>query len=275
MVNPSILDRFRLDGKTAIVTGVGPGIGSHVARAYAQAGANVVLAARTQQKVEKLAAEIAGDGGTALAVPCDVGLKGDVERRVDAAQTEYGSVEILFHNAAATRLQGLRNSLDASDEDWVDCLNVNLLAPYRLARMLVPAMKAKGNGSIINVLTTAAFTVVEPQTAYACTKAGLALMTRYLAKECAPEVRVNAICPGTTGPVGVPAEQTTGAMAGVMPFVPMHRVGSADEHIGAALLLASDAATYTTGQVIFVDGGRVNTLGGQAYATADGRRPTQ
>jgi len=275
MTSQSILDRFRLDGKTAIVTGIGPGIGSHVARAYALAGANVVVAARTPEKVDKLAAEIVGEGGSALAVPCDVGVKEDLDRLLDAAQQEFGTVDILFNNAAATRLQGLRNSLDASDEDWLDCLNVNLLAPYRLARMLVPAMKAKGNGSIINVLTTAAFTVVEPQTAYACTKAGLALMTRYLAKECAPEVRVNAICPGTTGPVGVPAEETTGAMAGVMPYVPMHRVGSAEEHVGPALLLASDAATYTTGQVLFVDGGRVNTLGGQAYATDDGRRPQQ
>ena len=119
---------------------------------------------------------------------------------------------------------------------------------------------AKGNGSIINVVTTAAFSVVTHQVAYGSTKAGLVMLTRYLAKECAPEVHVNALCPGTTSTDGVMID----AVEGVMPFVPMQRVGRSSEMVGAALFLASDASSCTTGQTTFVDAGRVGTLGGQA-----------
>jgi NAD(P)-dependent dehydrogenase (short-subunit alcohol dehydrogenase family) len=111
---------------------------------------------------------------------------------------------------------------------------------------------------------------------YGSTKAGLAHMTRYLAKELAPyNIRVNNLCPGTTTPEGSPASEATGSIAGTIPGVPMGRVGAAREYIGPALLLASDAATYTTGQTLFVDGGRVNTMGGPAYKTPDGQRPVQ
>jgi NAD(P)-dependent dehydrogenase (short-subunit alcohol dehydrogenase family) len=267
-----IFDRFQLDGKTAVVTGVGPGIGAHVARAFAAVGANVVLAARDAQRLAAVADEITADGGSALAVPCDVGVQEDLDRLVAAAQGSFGTVDILFNNAAATAIDRM-GIFEHRASDWIDCVNVNLLAPYQLSRMLVPAMKAKGQGSIINVLSTAAFTVLDPLIAYGCTKAALAMMTRYLAKECAPEVRVNSICAGTTLPVGVPAEEAVGPMAGTISHVPMRRIGGADEYVGVALLLASEAATYTTGQCIFVDGGRVNTIGGQSYDTPDGKRP--
>jgi NAD(P)-dependent dehydrogenase (short-subunit alcohol dehydrogenase family) len=267
-----IFDRFQLDGKAAIVTGVGPGIGAHVAKAFADVGANVVLAARDAQRIGALADQIKADGGSALAVPCDVGVEADLDRLVEAARDAFGMVDILFNNAAATAIDRM-GVFEHRTSDWMDCLNVNLLAPYRLSQKLVPAMKAKGKGSIINVLSTAGFTVLDPLVAYGCTKAGLAMLTRYLAKECAPEVRVNSICAGTTLPVGVPAEEATGPWAGTIAHVPMKRVGGADEYVGVALLLASEAATYTTGQCIFVDGGRVNTIGGQSYDTPDGTRP--
>jgi NAD(P)-dependent dehydrogenase (short-subunit alcohol dehydrogenase family) len=264
VVNDAVFDRFRLDGRTAIVTGVGPGIGANVATAFALAGANVVMSARTNDRMAQVQSDIEGQGGTAISVLCDVGVEDDLQRLVDAAHDAFGSVDVLFNNAASSMQAPRATNLDNTDEDWLSCFEVNVLGPFRLARMLVPEMKARGKGSIINVITTAAYTVIVPQIAYGCTKAALAMMTRYLAKECAPEVRVNALCPGTTAPVGFPASEATGPMAGVMPYVPMGRVGSAEEHIGAALFLASDASSYTTGQVTFVDGGRVNTLGGTA-----------
>jgi NAD(P)-dependent dehydrogenase (short-subunit alcohol dehydrogenase family) len=204
-------------------------------------------------------------------VQCDVGVKEDLERMVDTAQAAFGVVDIVFNNAFSAPIRD--SMFDEPDEDWVDCLNVNLLAPFRLAKMLVPAMKAKGSGSIINVLSTSGFLVLPPLIAYGCTKAGLAHMTRYLAKECAPEVRVNSLCAGTTTPEGSPASEATGPIRGTIPGVPLLRVGAADEYLGAALLLASDASTYTTGQCLFVDGGRVNTMGGPSYNTPDGQRP--
>jgi NAD(P)-dependent dehydrogenase (short-subunit alcohol dehydrogenase family) len=266
-----IFDRFRLDGKTAIVTGAGPGIGAHVAWAYGVCGANVVVAARNAERNQALADQINAAGGKALAVQCDVGVKEDVERLVHEAQSNFGTVDILFNNATAA--PNRNDMLAQTDDDWVECLNVNLLAPYRLSKMLIPAMRAKGNGSIINVLSTSGFLVLPPYIAYGCTKAGLTHMTRYLAKEAAPEVRVNNLCAGTTTPDGMSAAEATGPIAGTIPGVPLGRVGAAHEYIGVALLLASNAATYTTGQTIFVDGGRVHTMGGPAYATPDGQRP--
>jgi NAD(P)-dependent dehydrogenase (short-subunit alcohol dehydrogenase family) len=268
-----IFDRFRLDGKTAIVTGAGPGIGAHVAWAYAMCGAKVVVAARNAERNQALADQINAAGGKALAVQCDVGVKADIERLVDAGQDNFGTVDILFNNATASNIRD--GMFEQSDEDWIDCLNVNLLAPFRLSRLVAPAMKKKGKGSIINVLSTAGFLVLPPLVAYGCTKAGLTHLTRYLAKELAPEIRVNSLCAGTTTPEGMSAAEATGPIAGTIPGVPLGRVGAAHEYFGAALFLASDASTYTTGQILFVEGGRVNTMGGPAYATPDGQRPVK
>jgi NAD(P)-dependent dehydrogenase (short-subunit alcohol dehydrogenase family) len=268
-----IFDRFRLDGKTAIVTGAGPGIGAHVAWAYGVCGANVVVAARNAERNQALADKINAAGGKALAVQCDVGVKADVERLVASANSAFGDVDILFNNATASEIP--YEMLAQTDEEWLAALNVNLLAPFRLTKLVAPAMKKKGKGSIINVLSTAGFLVLPPLVAYGCTKAGLTHLTRYLAKELAPEIRVNSLCAGTTTPEGMSAAEATGPIAGTIPGVPLGRVGAAHEYFGAALFLASDASTYTTGQTLFVEGGRVNTMGGPAYATPDGQRPVK
>jgi len=269
-----ITDQFSLEGKTAIVTGTGPGIGAHVAQAYAAFGANVVLAQRNPQKVQALADEINALGaGKALPVACDIGVKADVERLVESAQSAFGDVDILFNNATASEIP--YEMFAQTDEEWLTCLNVNLLAPFRLSKLVAPAMKKKGKGTIINVLSTAGFLVLPPLVAYGCTKAGLTHLTRYLAKELAPEIRVNSLCAGTTTPEGMSAAEATGPIAGTIPGVPLGRVGAAHEYFGAALFLASDASTYTTGQTLFVEGGRVNTMGGPAYATPDGQRPVK
>ncbi|MGE0387268.1 MAG: SDR family NAD(P)-dependent oxidoreductase [Gammaproteobacteria bacterium] len=250
--------QFRLDGRTAVITGIGPGIGETVARAYASAGANVVICARTQAKVEALAKSIAADGGNALAVTCDVGREQDIERLVAAAREAYGEVTVIFHNAfAGGGVEQGKSGLALTAQDWQTCLDANLLAPFRLAQAFVPDMKLAGRGSIINVLSTAGFTPVKNIAgwAYGATKAGLETLTRYMASECGPEVRANCICPGTIAPDGAVWD----IWKPMMDKIPLKRAGFAREVAAAALYLASDASSFVTGQTIFVDGGRVNT----------------
>ena len=260
-----LLGRFRLDGKVVIVTGIGPGIGSHVARAFAAAGASVVANSRSKERVNALVDQITSEGGVAAPAPGDIGRAQVVTEVVDTAVSAYGGLDIVFHNAAAgAGSETTGNSLGLSEEVWQSAVDVNLMAPFRLAQACVPLMKQRGGGSIVNVLSTAGFNPVTtiPLAAYGSTKAGLAMLTRYLAKESGPDVRVNAICPGTIAADGesarVRSEQQ--AWAPLMAGIPLGRVGFADEVVGAALFLASSASSYITGQVIFVDGGRVSTV---------------
>jgi NAD(P)-dependent dehydrogenase (short-subunit alcohol dehydrogenase family) len=224
-----------------------------------------VANARSKERVDALVDEIISEGGRAAGAPGDIGTAEVVGRVVDTAVSAYGGVDVVFHNAAAGAGAATSgNSLGLKEEVWQNAVNVNLLAPFRLAQACVPLMTERGGGSIVNVLTTAAFNPVTtiPLAAYGSTKAGLAMLTRYLAKECGPDVRVNAICPGTIAADGESARVRSEhqAWAPLMAGIPLGRVGLADEVVGAALFLASGASTYITGQVIFVDGGRVNTI---------------
>jgi gluconate 5-dehydrogenase/7-alpha-hydroxysteroid dehydrogenase len=256
MTQSDPLARFRLDGRAAIVTGIGPGIGEHVAKAFASVGANVVCAARRADNVERVAAEIRAAGGQAIAVPTDVGRAEDLERLVGEARAAFGPIEIVFNNAYTGSVAGDTDPLAVDDQLWQDAIAVNLLAPHRLAEHVVPDMRAIGRGSIINLLTCAAFTPIGPQLVYGSTKAATHMMTRYLAKICGPDIRVNAICPGSITPDGADREVFTPLIAKNA----ITRVGHADEAVGAALFLASDASSYTTGSVVFVEGGRVGTI---------------
>lgn len=252
----SVFDRFRLDGKTALVVGAGPGIGAHVAHAFAEAGANVVVAARSTDKLAALASEIQDRQGRSLAVTADAAVASDIDRLVDHAERAFGTVHILFFNAFAGSIAIDSDPFAANEEDWERAVSVNLLAPYRLAKRLFPGMQAAGYGSIINLLTCASFTPILPQIVYGSTKAGLHMLTRYLAKAGGENIRANCICPGSMSPDGVVSPKFSAHVA--KNAIP--RTGFADEVVGAALLLASPASSYTTGQVIFCEGGRVNTI---------------
>ncbi|MGE0385683.1 MAG: SDR family NAD(P)-dependent oxidoreductase [Gammaproteobacteria bacterium] len=255
-MTPSVLDRFRLDGRTALVVGAGPGIGAHVARAFAAVGAKVVVSARSGERMEALAREIRAAGGQALAVASDAGLAADREALVARTQEAFGPAHILFYNAFTGPLPIDSDPFAADTAHWQAAFEVNVLAPYDFAKRLHPGMKAAGYGSIINLLTCAAFTPILPQMAYGSTKAALHMLTRYLAKAGGAEVRANCICPGSMSPDGV----VSAAFAPHVAKNAIARTGFADEVVGAALLLASPASTYTTGQVIFCEGGRVGTI---------------
>lgn len=253
-----VLDRFGLKGRTAIVTGIGPGVGEHVAKAYAQLGARVVCAARTADKVERVAREIREAGGQAIAVTTDVGQAADLRRLVDATHQAFGPVHILFNNAAAGVIGVQAGIWGNTDEVWNTAMSVNVLATYRLAELTHADMQAHGKGSIITVQSCGGFTPLLPAIAYGVSKAALAMLTRHLAKALAPAVRVNSICIGSMSPDGQEAEIHKGYNLAARNAI--QRFGAADEAVGAAVLLASDASSYTTGSVIWVEGGRVGTL---------------
>lgn len=268
---------FRLDGRTAVVTGIGPGIGEQVARAMSAAGANVVVVARTAAKVERLASFLRDEGGNAVAIAADVGVKADIARVVRGAHDAFGPVSILFNNAASAAGQAAgRDPLTNTDDEWQECFAVNLLASYRFAQALVPEMVELGEGTIINMLSGSTFRPDAGIAAwpYATTKAGLAMLTRFIAKEYGPEVRANCIAVGATMPERdsalVPIETVLAREDSILKRADaalgmdavggaMKRVGYAREVVPAALFLASRASSYTTGQTIYVDGGRVET----------------
>lgn len=255
----SILDSFRLDGRTAIITGIGPGVGEHVARAYAEVGANVVLAARGTEKIERLAAEInALGGGRAIAVTTDVGSKEDLVRLVAAAREAFGPIHIVFNNAAAGVVGIEAGIWGNTDEVWKTAMDVNVLSSYRLAELVHPDMEAHGKGSFITVQSCGGFTPLLPAIAYGVSKAALAMLTRHLAKAMAPACRVNSICIGSMSPDGIELEHHKGYKLAERNAI--KRFGAAGEAVGAALLLASDASSYTTGSIIWTEGGRVGTI---------------
>jgi gluconate 5-dehydrogenase/7-alpha-hydroxysteroid dehydrogenase len=256
----SVLDRFGLDGRTAILTGVGPGVGEHVARAYAELGANVVISARSANRLERIAAGINAEAaGRALAFPADAGNAADLERLVAAAHKRFGPVHIVFNNAAAGVVYAKDGGLWANtDEVWKTAFDVNVLATWRLAELTTADMQAHGKGSIISVQSCGGFTPIPPAVAYGVSKAALAFLTRSLAKALAPHTRVNALCVGSMSPDGQEADIHRGL--GLAERNAIKRFGAADEAVGAAVLLAGDGSSYTTGSTIFTEGGRVGTI---------------
>jgi NAD(P)-dependent dehydrogenase (short-subunit alcohol dehydrogenase family) len=256
----SVFDRFRLDGRTAILTGVGPGVGEHVAKAYAELGANVVISARSQDRLDRIADEInALDGGRAVAVAVDAGEKADLQKLVDTAHDRFGPIHIIFYNAAAGVVYAKDGGLWAnSDAVWKTALDVNLMATWRLAEMTTEDMQAHGKGSIISVQSCGGFTPIPPAVAYGVSKAALAFLIRSLAKALAPHTRVNALCVGSMSPDGQEADIHKGL--GLAERNAIKRFGAADEAVGAAILLAGDGSSYTTGSTVFTEGGRVGTI---------------
>ena len=256
----SVLDRFRLDGRTAILTGVGPGVGEHVAKAYAELGANVVISARSADRLERIAGEInARGGGRALAIVADAGDKADLEDLVAQGRSTFGPIHIVFANAAAGVVYAHDGGLWANSEAlWKTALDVNLMATWRLTELTEADMKAHGKGSIIAVQSCGGFTPIPPAVAYGVSKAALLFLVRELAKTQAPHTRINCLCVGSMSPDGQEAEIHKGL--GLAERNAIKRFGAADEAVGAAILLASDASSYTTGSTVFVEGGRVGTI---------------
>jgi NAD(P)-dependent dehydrogenase (short-subunit alcohol dehydrogenase family) len=248
--------QFRLDGRTAIVTGASSGIGVGLAEALAGAGANVVLAARRADALESLAKRLEGQGAEALPVACDVAKDADLERLVSATRERFGRIDVLVNNA------GINEIVPAEDEPediWRRVLDVNLTGAFLCAQRVGREMLAAGSGSIVNVASVLGLVASAQikQASYVASKAGLVGLTRELAGQWARRgVRVNALAPGwfeTEMTADMFADEKS--LQWIRSRDPMGRAGRVEELAGPLLFLASDASSYVTGQVIPVDGG--------------------
>ena len=251
-----ILDTFRLDGRSGIVTGGGSGIGKAMARGLAEAGANVVIAGRHRDRLEAAAAEIdAGLPGSVVAVPTDVADLDDLRRLVDHTVERFGAVDFLFNNAGAIHRAPCE---DFPKEAWDHVVQVNLTGPFFLAQMVAKVMIAQGRkGKIVNTSSLIAVQGGRNVAAYAATKAALTQVTKSMCNDWAKHnILVNAIGPGwveteMTGPL----RQDEARLRDITGRIPLGRWARPEELAGAAVFLASDASDYVTGQVLFVDGG--------------------
>ena len=249
----SILDRFRLDGKVAVVTGASSGIGVGFARTLDQLGATVVVSARRTDRIESLAKELANGA----AMTCDVGQSGASAALIDAVVERFGRVDVVVANA------GISNVAPALKEDageFASVVHIDLVAPFEIAQAAARHMRtAKNGGSIVNVASAAGFgsTAMLPQAGYVAAKTGLIGLTRELAYQWARyDIRVNALCPGMF-PSEMTNELTDNDELRTMfeQTIPLRRVGREGELDAAVAFLASPASSYMTGQTIVVDGG--------------------
>lgn len=248
-----LLDRFRLDDKVAIVTGAGRGIGQGCALAFAECGANVVCSARSQNEIDATAEKIRAMGRRAIAVPCDVNQRTQLDELVAATLREFGRIDVVVNNAATALALPLGSF---TPEAWAKSNDVNLRGPVFLVQAALPHLKAS-RGNVLNVLSGAAFMFSGNVSLYAGAKSALLAYTRSMAAEFAPfGVRANALAPGTTDTDMVRANPQ--AAIDVMTSINLQkRMAHPDEMVGPALLLTSDAGSFITGQALCVDGGMV------------------
>ncbi len=251
----------RLQGKSALITGGNSGIGQATARLFAQEGAQVLIAARNQEKAAHTVALITDEGGTAWALPCDVRQADDCERVVAETIRAFGGLDIVFNNAGIVPYTGI---LDTSDETWLDTFATNVHGTFYISRAAVRHMLAHGGGVIVNNASDWGIVGGQDATCYAATKGAVVQMTRSMALDFARQgIRVNAVCPGDTfverwRANGHAADEE--ALRKMGAALPLGRVGQVEEIARAVLFLASDESSYMTGQMLIVDGG--NTAGG-------------
>jgi len=251
---PVDLSLFSLVGRTAVITGASRNIGAAVSMGFAAAGADVVLVARNQERLAAHGAAIRErTGRRVVEVSVDVGAPNAAEIVAEAAGTLPGTIDILMNNAYAGA-PDVTPLIETPESLWDDVLSVNLLGPWRFCRRFAPQLASSGHGSIINVMSGSGLMPTPGAGAYGASKAGLWMLTRSLAVELAPAIRVNALCPGLTTPGGEPDGHFSHAY--LLPQVPLGRLARPEELVGAAIYLASDAASYTTGELLIANGGR-------------------
>jgi 3-oxoacyl-[acyl-carrier protein] reductase len=243
---------FSLTGKTALVTGASGGIGNAIARVLHGAGATVAISGTRVEKLEELKAALGGE--RVHCVPCNLSIPDEVEKLVPAAEAAMGGLDILVNNAGITK-DGL--AMRMKDEDWQQVLDVNLTATFRLSRAAMKGMMKKRWGRIVSVTSVVGVMGNPGQANYVASKAGIMGMSKSFAMELASRnVTVNCVAPGfITSPMTDVLNEKQREV--ILAKVPMGRLGSGDEVASAVMFLASEEASYVTGQTIHVNGGMV------------------
>jgi NAD(P)-dependent dehydrogenase (short-subunit alcohol dehydrogenase family) len=254
-------DLFKLDGKIALITGGGRGIGKFIATGLAEAGAHIIITSRKMGTLEATAREIADEFGIkAFPVQCDISKEEDIDNLLKVVAENFPRIDILVNNAGAT---WGAPTLKFPLERWDQIFNVNVRGTWMLTQKVAKIMKEQGGGNIINLSSIMAFRgseeIAHPAVAYNSSKAAINLLTMNLAVKLAPyNIRVNAIAPGffrTDMMAYIENPEFKAALDMTMNMIPLRKIGDIDEMKGVAVFLASDASSYMTGHILVNDGG--------------------
>jgi len=255
-----VLEQFLLTDRVAIVTGAGRGIGAAIAAAYAEAGADVVLTARTESALGDVAERVEAHGRRALVAPGDVNDLDFLAALVERTVTELGRIDLVVNNAGGSVSQP---TLDTPVRKLERSFHFNVSAPLELVRCAVPHMLERDGGAVVNIGSVAGSNANRGSLTHSVTKAALAQMTRVMASDLAPRVRVNAVLPGaieTEALRGWLAALGADARAEMVRNTPMRRNGTPEDVAAAVLYLSSPAASWVTGKLLEVDGGALGAV---------------
>ena len=254
---------FSLEDKVAIVTGASRGIGKAIALGLADAGANVVVAARTASDLDVTGSEIAAKGRKVLAVPTDVRLSDQVNNLVEKAVVQFGTIDILVNNAGGTFPTPI---MELSEGGWDAIIRENLKTVFLCSKAVAKVMIEQNKGSIVSIASIAGLRAYSTNAAYGAAKAGIIEFTKTLAIDLAPHnIRANCIAPGfitTEGWLQLHKEESERVQQ-KLASIPSHRLGKPEDIVGAVIYLASEASSYVSGHTLVIDGGLTISLGGQ------------